>query len=86
MCIEPDNGPPSSDLFEFFPHERVINEAESGLILFRKKQARQMPDGKWERIYAYADGAVETHHNADGDFSRIERQGTGTAANAPKKP
>ena len=76
----------SPDLFEFFPHERVISEAEPDLILFREKQARQMPNGKWERIYAYADGASMNKHSADGDFSQIEREGTGTAANAPKKP
>ncbi len=76
----------SPDLFEFFPHERVISEADSDLILFREKQARQMPDGKWERIYAYADGLVQTKHSADGDFSQFEREGTGTARNAPKKP
>lgn len=86
MCVEPDNGPPSSDLFEFFPHERVINEAEPGLILFREKQSRQLPDGKWERSYSYVDGSVQTRHSADGDFNQTEREGTGTAANAPKKP
>ena len=85
MCIEPDNGPLSSDLFEFFPHERVISDAEPDLILFREKQARQMPNGKWERIYAYADGLVQTKNSADGDFRQIDREGTGTAANAPKK-
>ncbi len=45
-----------------------------------------MPDGTWERIYTYADGSVQTVANPDGDFSQIEREGTGTAANAPKKP
>ena len=44
-----------------------------------------MPDGKWERNYAYADGLVQTKHSADGDFRQIDREGTGTAANAPKK-
>jgi len=76
----------SPDLFELFPHERVISEAEPDLILFREKQARQLPDGKWERIYAYADGLVLTKHSADGDFRKIDHEGTGTAANAPKKP
>jgi len=75
----------SPDLFEFFPHERVISEVEPYLILFREKQARQLPDGKWERIYTYADGSVQIRHSTGGDFSQIERQGTGTAANAPKR-
>ena len=76
----------SPNLFEFFPHERVISEAEPDMILFCEKQARQMPNGKWERIYAYADGLVLTKNSADGDFRQIDREGTGTAANAPKKP
>jgi len=75
----------SPDLFEFFPHERVISEAEPDLILFREKQARQMPNGKWERIYSSVIGASIRQQSADGDFSQIERAGTGTAANAPKK-
>jgi len=88
MNLRPDgtfSGGVLPDQFEFFPHERVISEAEPEMILFREKQARQLPDGKWERIYTYADGSVQIRHSTDGDFSQIERQGTGTAANAPKK-
>ena len=89
MNLRPDgtfSGGISPDQFEFFPHERVISEAEPALILFREKAARQLPDGTWQRIYCLADGSVQTRHSADGDFSQIDREGTGTAANAPRKP
>ncbi len=80
------SGGMSPDLFEFFPHERVISEAEPERLLFREKQARSMPDGKQERISTYADGSVQRRQTPDGDFTQFEREGTGTAANAPKKP
>jgi RNA polymerase sigma factor (sigma-70 family) len=76
----------SPSLFEFFPHERPISEAEPQMIMFREKTARQLPNGEWERCYALADGSVQTRHSANGDFSQYELEGTGTLANAPKKP
>jgi hypothetical protein len=88
MNLRPDgtfSGGISPDQFEFFPHERVISEEGPMLILFREKAARQLPDGTWQRIYCLADGSVQTQSNATGDFTDYDRQGTGTAANAPKK-
>jgi RNA polymerase sigma factor (sigma-70 family) len=88
MNLRPDgtfSGGISPDQFEFFPHERVISEQEPEMILFREKAARQLPNGTWQRIYCLADGSVQTRHSADGDFSQIDREGTGTAANAPRK-
>ena len=76
----------SLDLFEFFPHERPISNAEPQLIWFRSKAARQRPTGEWERIYCLADGSVQPRQSFDGDFSQFEREHTATLANAPKKP
>ncbi len=75
----------SPNLFEFFPHERIISETEPQMIMFREKAARQLPNGDWERSYALVDGSVQTLHSPNGDFSQFEREGTGTLANAPKK-
>jgi RNA polymerase sigma factor (sigma-70 family) len=75
-----------AELFEFFPHERVISEVEPQMILFREKAARHLPDGTWERVYCLADGSVQRISRADGNFDEFEREGTGTPANAPKRP
>jgi len=88
MNLRPDgtfSGGILPDQFEFFPHERVISEAEPTLILFREKAASQLPDGTWQRNYCLADGSAQTRSNATGDFTDYDRAGTGTAANAPKK-
>lgn len=87
--IGPDGKLPgglSPDLFEFFPHERVISEREPQLILFREKSARQLPNAKWERTYCMVDGSVQSEGSDNGDFGQFERAGTGTSANAPKQP
>jgi hypothetical protein len=76
----------STELFEFLPHERVIDERDSQMILLREKQARWMPNGKWERYYTLVDGAVRRIIRADEDFSEFELAGTATPANAPKRP
>ena len=59
----------------------------SSTIVLRETQAQQLPDGSYIRAYAFADGHVEMHKSADGNFSDWE-QGkiapeTGTAG-APK--
>lgn len=82
----PLNGRVSIELFEFFPHERVISDAEEKMILFREKAARRLPDGTWQRIYCFVGGGVTAPRSETGDFKDFEREGTGTAANAPKKP
>jgi RNA polymerase sigma factor (sigma-70 family) len=74
----------SFDLLEFQPHERDIYRFETSLILLRERNARQLPDGTWERIYSLADGSVHRFKGASGDFSDFEREGTGTLGNAPK--
>jgi hypothetical protein len=80
------SGGVSPNLFEFFPHDRIIGEEEAYLILFQEKLPRQLPDGTWERIYCMADGSVQVVPALRPDFSEFERDRKGTAANAPKKP
>jgi len=43
-------------------------------ILFREKQARHSPKGEWIKVYGFADGHVETHTEADGNFEAWEKQ------------
>ena len=79
------NGVPL-ELFEFFPHERLVSEREPQLILFHEKSARRLPDGTWERIYCLTDGSVLRINRADGNFDEFETARTATAANAPRQP
>jgi len=74
------------DFVEFMAHGRTINGADSQAILFREKSPRNLRSGRWIRLYCMADGSVQAHQTADGDFSQFEREGTGTEANVPKKP
>ena len=43
-------------------------------ILLRKKESRQSPDGKFVRIYAFADGHVEVNSSPDDDFAALEKE------------
>jgi hypothetical protein len=74
------------ELFEFFPHERLVSAREPQLILFHEKSARRLPNGTWERIYCLTDGSVQRINRPDGDFSEFELARTATRANAPKRP
>ena len=44
------------------------------VIVLREKQARQMPDGKWTRNYAFADGHCQMHSEPDGNFDAWEKE------------
>lgn len=72
------------ELFDFFPHERLVSTREPQLILFHERSARRLPNGTWERIYCLIDGSVLRINRADGDFSEFELARTATRANAPK--
>jgi RNA polymerase sigma factor (sigma-70 family) len=76
----------ASDFIEFMAHERTIDGSDSQVILFRERSPRKLQSGRWIRLYCMADGSVQAHQSDDGDFSQFEREGTGTAANAPKRP
>jgi RNA polymerase sigma factor (sigma-70 family) len=60
------------DAFEFMPQPRVISEREPQLILFRERTPRQLPDGRWNRAYTFADGSVEEQFSPDGNFTSYE--------------
>jgi hypothetical protein len=70
--------------FEFFPHERTISGSETGMILFREKEPRQLPDGTWQRAYCMVDGSVQLRDSPTTDFSDYEREHVAIATNAPK--
>jgi hypothetical protein len=46
----------------------------ASVILIRERQARQRPDGKWEKAYGFADSHGEVHVEASNDFEAWERQ------------
>jgi hypothetical protein len=45
----------------------------SSTIIVRENQARQMPDGKWVKVYGFADGHSEAHAEPDGNFDAWEK-------------
>jgi len=45
-----------------------------GTILFRERQARRSPKGDWVKVYGFADGHVEVHTEADGNFEAWEKE------------
>lgn len=62
--------------FEFMPgltSAQIAEKFPEGIIL-REKVARQTPDGKWERVYSYADGSAWYQTSDDGNFDSFERQ------------
>ncbi|MGI8964480.1 MAG: hypothetical protein ACR2H1_00140, partial [Limisphaerales bacterium] len=81
----------SLDLFEFLPGSELVQDSMPDMIIFREKVPRQMPDGRWERIYTLADGSVQKSHAVDGNFSAFEKQFSLTEEtkekikNAPKR-
>jgi RNA polymerase sigma factor (sigma-70 family) len=43
-------------------------------ISIREKNARQSPDGHWERVYGLADGSAWYQNSNDGNFDEYEKQ------------
>src|SRR6185369_8567371 len=66
--------------YEFYPQPRTISEAEPQLFMFREKEPRQLPNGKWERSYTLADGSVQNAVSDTADFSAWEEQAHGIAS------
>ena len=72
--------------FEFYPQPRAITESEPQLFLFREKEPRQIPGGKWERSYTLVDGSVQNAVSDTADFTAWEQQAQGIAsAEAPTR-
>ena len=46
----------------------------SKTVVLREKQAHQMPDGKWAKVYGFADCHSELHSEADGNFEAWEKE------------
>ncbi len=44
-------------------------------ILLREKESRPSPDGKFAKVYAFADGQVKLIRSPDDDFAASEKQG-----------
>ena len=66
--------------YEFYPQPRPISEAEPQLFMFREKEPRQLPNGKWERSYTLADGSVQSAVSDTADFSAWEEHAHGIAS------
>lgn len=62
---------------ELVPGVTSISEGQAHmLILCREKQARQLPDGRWERAYGFMDGHVEAIKQDTSNFSQFEAKHT----------
>jgi hypothetical protein len=46
----------------------------SGAMVLKEKQAWQTSDGRWAKVYGFADGHAESHAEPTGDFSAWESQ------------
>lgn len=46
----------------------------SATIVLKEKQAWQTSDGKWAKVYGFADGHAELHTEADGNFENWEKE------------
>jgi RNA polymerase sigma factor (sigma-70 family) len=54
--------------------DEMTNPSE--IIVVQESQASSTYDGKWAKVYGFADGHSEVHVEADGDFSTFEQQHT----------
>ncbi len=52
----------------------IANEQYPQMLTLREITPRQAPDGKWERIYGFADGSVQTITSNEGNFENWEKQ------------
>src|SRR6202453_1758295 len=52
----------------------------------RERTPHQNLNGEWERIYAFADGSVQTINSSDGNFDAFERQHSASAQTANQSP
>jgi RNA polymerase sigma factor (sigma-70 family) len=61
--------------FEILYHgtQDAMTNFADGIVL-REKQPRQTSDGKWVRIYGFADGHTQARASDDGNFDAYEKQ------------
>jgi hypothetical protein len=50
----------------------ITNSANT--IVLREKEARQGPEGRWNKTYGSADGHAEIHSEPEGNFEAFERK------------
>jgi RNA polymerase sigma factor (sigma-70 family) len=43
-------------------------------VVIREKQARKMPDGRWAKVYGFADGHSQVQYTTDGNFEAWEKE------------
>ena len=67
------------DRFEFVEHEREVSVREPQLIVFREKEPRRLPNGKWTKAYTFADGSVQNVEQDTPDFTEWEKPYIGRA-------
>jgi hypothetical protein len=64
----------TADQFEIVyqgPEKGITNLMNT--VVLREKEARQAPDGRWQKAYGFADGHGEIHTEKDGNFDAYER-------------
>ncbi len=60
--------------FEFVDHGgRPADAANPGAMLARERAPRQLPDGRWARVYLCVDGGAYQRITEDGDFDQFEK-------------
>ena len=65
----------SADQFEVVCQGKWRDIKNPGkVVVLREKQAHQMPDGRWAKVYGFADGHSELHSEADGNFEAWEKE------------
>jgi RNA polymerase sigma factor (sigma-70 family) len=68
------------DNFEFVNAGSVSGNTPDKIML-REKIARQGPDGNWVRVYGMADGSVQVHVSANGNFDDYEKDRMASPSN-----
>ena len=59
--------------YEYVQHDRPVSNSDVEAILFREKQPRRLPNGKWTRSYTFVDGSVQQAESDTGDFQEWEK-------------
>lgn len=68
--------PSGTNHFEILYHgslDKLPNPMTKGIVVIRS-DAWKTPDGRWVRIYGFADGHCERHYASDDNFSAWEKQ------------
>jgi hypothetical protein len=73
---EADQKPSGTNRFDILfqgAMDKLPNPMTNGIIVLRS-QPWQGGDGRWTRVYGFADGHCEVHSEADGSFDTWEKQ------------